>query len=541
MDKKKLKKRLIRIVVGILALIVLILLGLWLGGIFDSTPAPPPTTRDNNTKLDLRLPNASKMNKAVIARLQRRVSKQKQGDVSSSESQEKGSVEETPQVLGQSKKTKPAANEVAPVKKVSTDQSAPSINSSTLATLSPKTLAEEAAENGNSVHKQKDVVKWIPDPSKLKLSLFADYYYQFVDFVRRLSAADNADYSDKVGHYMVNSIFNELNVVKFNNPEFAKSFGLAENLLKVRVDILLQLNAETMKSWKEDLAKPDGTLMPIITLLTHEFFPIFTRLPSFREFKFEDETLALEAYEVVFHFLLTFEQKEMKPEVFALIKKVISSTEVIEALKTVYAGDDYAMILAAQDPEELYNAILYLSSSAPNIPVLVVLGSVMEEPLVRIFHRLLNRVFQDRKFDGIKSLIGKLLTAMQSLAKDTNLDKDWLPIIQELKTLYCDEALCKAVRAAVAKDNVAMCARDVFGEGQANKLLQEYGSYIEGFIGLIDAIELEIPSFSEVLQISAMQIKQLTITSSLVVQLLLRLASDSSNALSPEVMENLKF
>ena len=530
MDKKKLKKRLIRIVVGILALIVLILLGLWLGGIFDSTPAPPPTTRDNNTKLDLRLPNASKMNKAVIARLQRRVSKQKQGDVSSSESQEKGSVEETPQVLGQSKKTMPAANEVAPVKK-----------GSTLATLSPKTLAEETAENENLDHKQKDVVKWIPDPSKLNLSLFADYYYQFVDFVRRLSAADNADYSDKVGHYMVNSIFNELNVVKFNNPEFAKSFGLAENLLKVRVDILLQLNAETMKSWKEDLAKPDGTLMPIITLLTHEFFPIFTRLPSFREFKFEDETLALEAYEVVFHFLLTYEQKEMRPEVFALIKKVISSPEVIEALKTVYAGEDYAMILAAQDPEELYNAILYLSSSAPNIPVLVVLGSVMEEPVVRILHRLFHRVFQDRKFEGMKSLLGKLLTAMQSLAKDTNLDKDWLPIIQELKTLYCDEALCKAVRAAVASDNIAMCAKDVFGEGQANKLLQEYGTYIEGFIGLIDAIELEIPSFSEVLQISAMQIKQLTITSSLVVQLLLRLASDSSNALSPEVMENLKF
>ena len=72
-----------------------------------------------------------------------------------------------------------------------------------------------------------------------------------------------------------------------------------------------ELDANTMKSWKEDLAKPDGTLMPIIALLTHEFFPILTHLLSFENFNFEDESLSLEAYEAVFHFLLTFEQVQL--------------------------------------------------------------------------------------------------------------------------------------------------------------------------------------------------------------------------------------
>ena len=289
-----------------------------------------------------------------------------------------------------------------------------------------------------------------------------------------------------------------------------------------------ELDANTMKSWKEDLAKPDGTLMPIIALLTHEFFPILTHLLSFENFKFEDESLSLEAYEAVFHFLLTFEQKEMKPEVFALIKKIISSPEVLEVLKTVYAGEDYAMILAAKDPEELYNAILYLSSSAPNIPVLVVLGSVMEEPLVRTFHRLFHRVFQDRKFDGIKRLIAKELTAFQTLTKDTNLDKVWLPIALEFKAFVRDEELRKAIEAALAQDNIKMCANEVLGETQARVFLQTYGPQIEDFKSLLDTIEAA--SSNEVLRFSAIQIKQLMITSSLVVQLLMRLAADSSKA-----------
>ena len=120
------KKKLIRVGAGILALIVLILLSLWLGGVFDSTPAPLPTTRDNKSaKLDLRLPNASKMNKDVIKRLQKRVSKQEQGDTSSSESQEEIPFEEVTPVVAQSKKTRPAAKKAASVKKVTTGQSAP--------------------------------------------------------------------------------------------------------------------------------------------------------------------------------------------------------------------------------------------------------------------------------------------------------------------------------------------------------------------------------------------------------------------------------
>ena len=98
-------------------------------------------------------------------------------------------------------------------------------------------MPEETAENGNPpIHKPKNsVINWIPDPSKLQLSLFTEYYYKFVDFIRRLTAAESADSFGKIAHDMVDSIFNDFREMGINNPEFAKALELDQLMKKLGI------------------------------------------------------------------------------------------------------------------------------------------------------------------------------------------------------------------------------------------------------------------------------------------------------------------
>ena len=575
------KKNLVRLGGGLLGLVVVVLGCCYLGGAFERKAAPPAVTRERDASA-----SKQRVDKNVIERLQERVTKQEQEPLVS-ESQEESSAEEVVPQTADTTTTTTATPRTAgsgnsgavrpELVKTEADQSAPTIKSipskkqkkSSSSEVDPKDVTAPKQKavippKGDSTPKKKadkPVMKWTPEPSKLKLSLFGKYFYQLADFINRLtSGKEKMKALVEAAQELVNSLFSDYLKIINNNKaaidESSRQLGqeepvdYAETIAYMKGTVSALITEETLK-WAKLILGKEQSLFRSVVLMIHQLFPVITRLPSFESFKFEDEDFALKSHAIVYDLMLGMGTSDMKAEVFAHIKKTISSPQVIKGLKTVYAGKDFSLLLASKSFEELAQAALYMSKDPANVPALIVVGSVLEEPVVRIFHKFFKHLLVDERFDTVLKLAGKVLSLVQNFSVDVDMAKSWEVITKDLMPLLQDAELYTLIEKTFELENLEQCARDAFGPERAAELLEMFSDILSKIDDMKTKVSEVKESFGKpaapgstpmddvkrTMGYSEFQLTQLRITSSLIVQVILRLANNSKDPTLPEWVE----
>lgn len=471
---------------GVVGLALLIVIGLYFGGMFDTATASPqpiqlekkgPVAKDESSgSFDIVVAGAGKIEHFdQVLNSQDRITDMEEKVLKKVQERTGMKVVAKPVVVTEGK----PAEDKLPV------QNSPVINLKV--ELPAKQQPSKKEAKGEKAPSAKDVKtsakpipKWTPDAIKLKPTQLSQIAFRFIYLsvdLMSVKSEDDLKKATKKARKLVKSVFSDVKRFAKENYSLVQALNpLAPKMPDILIDGFFdaQMNAKlndiTPQSVADFIPQLKSLSRKVITLL----YPILVPLDSFAGMTIENEKNFTDAFAVLHALIFAdkFEKDSFTVEAMETVKTAIRSPEFLKALEKIYAEKDFALLLAAETSDEFIAILKVLMGNPKNHLILPLLLSVLEEPSVRVSQQLLAKMSSssDANIKKLFKLFKRILGLIQAFKFDQNITKELIELFQEILPMQSDRTLSVQLKQLFTPENIEKCAKEVFGENAEEKM-----------------------------------------------------------------------